>query len=179
MNETDDITLVKKCIQGNVKAFEVLVDKYQKPIFNAALRICNDFDNAEDISQAAFVKAFEKLESYNPKYKFFSWIYRIVINEALNLLHQGKNLLELDENIISKQETSDQVYEQTELSEKIRDAIMHIEPDYRILIELRHFQNCSYSEIGYIMSIPEKTVKSRLYTARKALGKILIKTGIK
>ncbi len=85
----------------------------------------------------------------------------------------------LDENIISKQETPDQVFEQTELSEKIRDALMHIEPDYRILIELRHFQNCSYSEIGYIMSIPEKTVKSRLYTARQALGKILIKTGIK
>lgn len=175
----DDVTLVQKCIQGNVKAFEVLVDKYQKPIFNTALRICNDFDNAEDISQAAFVKAFEKLESYNQKYKFFSWIYRIVINEALNFLHQGKNLLELDENIISKQETPDQVFEQTELSEKIRDALMHIEPDYRILIELRHFQNCSYSEIGYIMRIPEKTVKSRLYTARQVLGKILIKTGIK
>ncbi len=179
MNETDDATLVQKCIQGNVKAFEVLVDKYQKPIFNAALRICNDFDSAEDIAQAAFVKAFEKLESYNPKFKFFSWMYRIVINEALNFLHQGKNLLELDENIISKQETPDQVFEQTELSEKIRDALMHIEPDYRILIELRHFQNCSYNEIGYIMNIPEKTVKSRLYTARQALGKILIKTGIK
>ncbi len=175
----DDVTLVQKCIQGNVKSFEVLVDKYQKPIFNAALRICNDFDNAEDISQAAFVKAFEKLESYNQKYKFFSWIYRIVINEALNFLHQDKKLLELDENIISKQETPDQVFEQTELSEKIRDALMHIESDYRILIELRHFQNFSYSEIGYIMSIPEKTVKSRLYTARQALGKILIKTGIK
>jgi RNA polymerase sigma-70 factor (ECF subfamily) len=179
MNETDDITLVNKCIQGDVKAFEVLVDKYQKPIFNAALRICNDFDSAEDISQAAFVKAFEKLESYNQKYKFFSWIYRIVINEALNFLHQDKKLLELDENIISKQETPDQVFEQTELSEKIRQALMHIEPDYRILIELRHFQNCSYSEIGYIMNIPEKTVKSRLYTARQVLGKILIKTGIK
>ncbi len=179
MNETDDTTLVNKCIQGDVKAFEVLVDKYQKPIFNAALRICNDFDSAEDISQAAFVKAFEKLESYNQKYKFFSWIYRIVINEALNFLYQRKNLLELDENIISKQETPDQVFEQTELSEKIRDALMHIEPDYRILIELRHFQNCSYNEIGYIMNIPEKTVKSRLYTARQALGKILIKTGIK
>jgi RNA polymerase sigma-70 factor (ECF subfamily) len=179
MNETDDTTLVNKCIQGDVKAFEVLVDKYQKPIFNAALRICNDFDSAEDISQAAFVKAFEKLESYNQKYKFFSWIYRIVINEALNFLYQRKNLLELDENIISKQETPDQVFEQTELSEKIRDALMHIEPDYRILIELRHFQNCSYNEIGYIMNIPEKTVKSRLYTARQALGKILIKIGIK
>lgn len=179
MNETDDATLVQECMQGNIKAFEVLVDKYQKPIFNAALRICNNFDSAEDISQAAFVKAFEKLENFNPKYKFFSWMYRIVINEALNFLHQGKNLLVLDENIISKEKTPDQVLEQTELSEKIRDALMHIEPDYRILIELRHFQNCSYNEIGYIMNIPEKTVKSRLYTARQVLGKILIKTGIK
>jgi RNA polymerase sigma-70 factor (ECF subfamily) len=178
MNETDDAVLVKKCIQGDIKAFEVLVDKYQKPIFNAALRVCNDFDSAEDISQAAFVKAYEKLESYNPKYRFFSWMYRIVINEALNFLNQGKNLLELDENIISKQKTPDQIMEQTEISEKIRDALMQIEPNYRFLIELRHFQNCSYSEIGYILNIPEKKVKSRLYMARQTLGKILIKTGI-
>jgi RNA polymerase sigma-70 factor (ECF subfamily) len=178
MNETDDAVLVKKCIQGDIKAFEVLVDKYQKPIFNAALRVCNDFDSAEDISQAAFVKAYEKLKSYNSKYRFFSWMYRIVINEALNFLNQGKNLLELDENIISKQKTPDQIMEQTEISEKIRDALMQIEPNYRFLIELRHFQNCSYSEIGYILNIPEKKVKSRLYMARQTLGKILIKTGI-
>ena len=125
------------------------------------------------------VKAFEKLENFNPKYKFFSWIYRIVINEALNFLHQGRNFLGLDENIISKQKTPDQILEQTELSENIRDALMNIEPNYRVLIELKHFQNCSYSEIGFIMNIPEKTVKSRLYTARQSLGKILIKTGIK
>ena len=179
MNDSDDAALVKNCLQGDIKAFESLVDKYQKPIFNAALRVCNDFDSAEDISQAAFVKAYEKLESYNPKYRFFSWLYRIVINEALNFLHQGKNLLELDENIISKQKTPDQVLEQTEISEKVRNALMQIEPNYRFMIELRHFQNCSYSEIGYIMNIPEKKVKSRLYMARQVLGKILIKAGIK
>jgi len=178
MNNNDDAALVKKCMKGDVKAFENLIDKYQKPIFNTALRICNDFDNAEDISQAAFVKAFENLKSYHPKYKFFSWLYRIVINEALNFLHRGKKFLDLDENIISKEKTPDQVFEQTELSNKIRNALMNIEPNYRILIDLRHFQNCSYSEIGYILSIPEKTVKSRLYTARQVLGKILIKEGL-
>jgi RNA polymerase sigma-70 factor (ECF subfamily) len=179
MNNDDDAALVKNCLQGDLKAFEVLVDKYQKSVFNAALRICNDFDSAEDISQAAFIKAYNKLESFNPKYKFFSWIYRIVINEALNFLHQKKNLLELDENIISIENSPDQVYEQTEISVKIRDALMQIEPNYRILIELRHFQNCSYSEIGNILNIPEKTVKSRLYTARQVLGKVLIQIGIK
>jgi RNA polymerase sigma-70 factor (ECF subfamily) len=178
MIERDDIALVKQCLDGDVKAFEFLVDKYQKPIFNAALRICNDIDSAEDISQAAFIKAYENLESFNPKYKFFSWIYRIVINEALNFLNKTKNLQELNENIISKQKTPDLEFEETELSEQVRNALMHIEPNYRVLIELRHFQNFSYSEIGNILEIPEKTVKSRLYMARQALGKILIKTGI-
>ena len=178
MNEIDDVTLVKKCLQGDVKAFEILVDKYQKSIYNAALRICNDFDNAEDISQAAFVKAFEKLETYNPKYKFFSWIYRIVLNEALNFIHRSKKNLELNENIVAKEKTPDRILEESELSLKIRNALMKIEPNYRILIELRHFQNCTYTEIGYILNIPEKTVKSRLYTARQVLGKILLQAGI-
>jgi len=178
MNDTDDASLVKKCLRGDLKAFELLVDKYQKSIFNAALRICNDFDSAEDISQAAFVKAYEKLESYDPKYKFFSWIYRIVLNEALNFMNRGKKFMNLEENIISKEKTPDQVFEENELNEQIGDALMQIEPDYRILIELKHFQNCSYGEIGYILDIPVKTVKSRLYTARQVLGKVLIKTGL-
>lgn len=178
MNERDDTVLVKRCLAGDIRAFEILVDKYQKPIFNAALRMCNDIDGAEDISQAAFVKAYEKLESYNPKFKFFSWIYRIVINEALNFLNKGKNLQELNENIISKNMTPDQELEQAEISEKVRNALMQIEPNYRVLIELRHFQHYSYSEIGRLLEIPEKTVKSRLYMARQSLGKILIKTGI-
>ena len=178
MSERDDTVLVMRCLKGDIKAFEILVDKYQKPIFNAALRICNDYDGAEDIAQSAFVKAYEKLESYNPNFKFFSWLYRIVINEALNFLNKGKNLQELDENIRSGHKTPEQELEQTEISEKIRNALMLIEPNYRILIELRHFQNYSYSEIGNILEIPEKTVKSRLYMARQALGKILIKTGI-
>jgi RNA polymerase sigma-70 factor (ECF subfamily) len=178
MINDDDAGLVKKCLQGDVKSFEVLVDKYQKPIFNVALRMCNDYDSAEDISQAAFVKAYNNLNSFNPKYKFFSWICRIVINEGLNFLKQKKKLLELDENIISTEITPDQVFEQMELSHKIRNALMEIEPNYRILIELRHFQNCSYSEMGDILNIPEKKVKSRLYTARQVLGKVLIKIGI-
>ena len=178
MNDVDDISLVQKCIQGDIKAFEVLVDKYQNSIFNAALRICNDFDNAEDISQAAFVKAFEKLETFNPKYKFFSWIYRIVLNEALNFIHRSKKNLELSENMVAKEKTPDRIFEESELGSKIRHALMKIKPNYRVLIELRHFQNFSYCEIGTMLNIPEKTVKSRLFTARQILGKILIKTGI-
>ena len=130
------------------------------------------------LSKGIEARIVAKLESFNPKYKFFSWIYRIVINEALNFIHQDKKNLDLDDNIISKEKTPDQVFEQTELSRNIRIALMRIEPNYRILIELRHFQNCSYDEIGFILEIPEKTVKSRLYTARQVLGKILIKVGI-
>jgi RNA polymerase sigma-70 factor (ECF subfamily) len=178
MNNDDDAILVKNCLQGDVKAFEILVDKYQKPIFNAALRLCNDFDNAEDIAQAAFVKAYNKLDSFNPKYKFFSWIYRIVINEAINFIHRAKSLTELDENVKSEDKSPDQDYEQNERSGQIRLALMQVEPNYRILIELKHFQNCSYSEIATILDIPEKKVKSRLYSARQILGQVLLKIGV-
>jgi RNA polymerase sigma-70 factor (ECF subfamily) len=178
MNDVDDAGLVKKCLRGDVKSFEILVDKYQKSIFNAALRLCNDSDSAEDITQSTFVKAYNKLDSFNPKYKFFSWIYRIVLNEALNYLAQKKKLSDLDDNIISGEKTPDQVAEQNEINDKIREALTRIDSNYRILIELRHFQDFSYSEIGDILKIPEKKVKSRLYTARQVLGKVLLKIGI-
>src|SRR5512134_230801 len=79
-----DAELVRECLAGNQRAFEVLVRKYEKPVFNVALRIVKDRDDAMDIAQNVFVKAYEKLGSFDEKREFFSWIYRIAINESIN-----------------------------------------------------------------------------------------------
>jgi len=178
MIEKDDTALVKQCLQGNTQSFELIVDKYQKTIFNVALRLCNDYDDAADITQSVFIKAYEKLKSYNPKYKFFSWIYRMVINESLNFVNQKKRLQNLDEDIIAKNNSPDKVYDHSELQKQIQEALMTLEPNYRILVILKHYQNNSYAEISNLLGVPEKTVKSRLYIARQQLGKILIEKGI-
>jgi RNA polymerase sigma-70 factor (ECF subfamily) len=179
MDKYEDIALVKLCLKGNSEAFEILLDRYQKPIFNLVFRMCNNFDDAEDITQLVFIKVYKNLKSYNNKYKFFSWVYRIAINETLNQLKQKVRLEELSDMYMSKEGTPDDVYNQVEISETIQKALMELESNYRIPIILRHFHNCTYQDMSNILHIPEKTIKSRLFTARQLLGQILISKDIK
>jgi RNA polymerase sigma-70 factor (ECF subfamily) len=177
MMKVDDKILVKRCLQGKKRAFETLVDRYQKIIFNLAYRMTGNYDEAEDITQCTFIKVFERLSTFNPRYKFFSWLYRIAVNESLNLIKSKKGSREVDNSMQISQRTPEQDYIKLELSHKIQQSLMKLEPQYRILILLKHFQYCSYREISDSLDIPEKTVKSRLYIARQQLKDILIKTG--
>lgn len=177
MMETDDKKLVQECLKGNKQAFEMIIDKYQKVIFNVAYRMVGDRDDAADITQTVFIKAYDKLDSYKPTHKFFSWLYRIVVNESLNFLKSGKRFEELDSKVISTDQDPEQTYLDNELGSRIQAALMALQPQHRILILLKHFQYCSYQEIAESLSIPEKTVKSRLYAARQILKDILIRRG--
>ncbi|MDZ7291754.1 MAG: sigma-70 family RNA polymerase sigma factor [candidate division KSB1 bacterium] len=177
MLEQNDATLVRQCLEGNLKAFERLVDKYQKTIFNVALRMVNDYAEAEDIAQVVFVRAYEKLASFDPSYKFFSWLYRLAVNESLNALKRKRRFAELDDSFVSGDKTPEEDYEQNEMAQRIETALMQLEPEHRALIVLKHFHGLGYQEIGYIFDLPEKTVKSRLFTARQLLKNILLKQG--
>ena len=177
MSESNDAILVSNCLKGNTKAFETLIDKYQKPIFNVAHRMVNDYEDAQDITQSVFVKAFENLDRFNPKFKFFSWIYRMVINESINFLNKRRPDDDVDSKIISKGKSPEQNYLDIELREKVQNALMELKIDYRVVILLRHFEEFSYDEMSYILDIPEKKVKSRLFTARQQLRTILLKQG--
>jgi RNA polymerase sigma-70 factor (ECF subfamily) len=177
MMETDDKKIIRECRNGNKQAFEMLIDKYQNIIFNVAYRMVGDRDNAEDITQTTFIKAYNKLDLYNAKYKFFSWLYRIVVNETFNFLKSGRRFNELDSKMISTEKNPEQKYLDNELGWQVQAALLELDPQYRILILLKHFQNCSYQEISESLNIPEKKVKSRLYSARQILKDILIRKG--
>jgi len=177
MTEQNDALLVQQCLEGNVKAFEAIIDKYQKTIFNVALRIINDNDDAEDVAQTVFIKLYEKLASFDSRRKFFSWLYRMAINEALNFLNQKKRFEGLNNALLSGDKTPEESYEENEMTQQIESALMHLEPEQRALIVLKHFQNLAYQEISYIMDIPEKMVKSRLYSARQLLKDVLLRRG--
>jgi RNA polymerase sigma-70 factor (ECF subfamily) len=100
MLENEDAALVNRCLEGDTKAFGKLVEKYQKPIFNAALRMCGNYDDAKDIAQVTFVKAYEKLSGFDRNGKFFSWIYRIMMNETIDFLaYVRRHTTGVDENI--------------------------------------------------------------------------------
>jgi RNA polymerase sigma-70 factor (ECF subfamily) len=178
MIENTDKNLVQACLAGNTRAFEALIDKYQKKVFNIVYRMTYNYDDAEDITQSVFIKIYEKLTSFNPKFKFFSWLYRIALNESLNLMNQKKRMTELDADLLTIEKTPEQEYDELELSERIQDALMEIEPDHRALIVLKHFEGFSYPEIAYILDLSEKKVKSRLFSARQVLKNVLITQGI-
>jgi len=178
MIEDNDKKLVQDCLKGSRVAFEKLVDNYQKTIFNTVYRMIHNFDDAEDIAQRIFIKVFENLNSYNPKYKFFSWMYRIAMNESINHIKQKKSMAEISDDMVSKEKKPDELFNGSELSTNIQRALMDINPDHRQIIILKHFQDCSYKEIAIILKINEKTVKSRLYTARQLLKDMLLKMGV-
>ncbi len=173
-----DLISVRQCLSGNIQAFEKLVDQYQRPIFRLAFRMIGNFDDAEEIAQIAFVKAYESLKSYNPKYKFFSWLYRIAINEAINYKKKVSNKNELNPDIESSSKSPEMMMVDTDMSERIQDALMSIDLIYREPVVLKHFLNYSYKELSNILEIPEKTVKSRLYTGRQLLKEILLKNQV-
>jgi RNA polymerase sigma-70 factor (ECF subfamily) len=171
----DDQTLIRRYLEGDGGAFEPLVDRYQKAVFNVALRMSNDPDDAADITQNVFIKASERLATFDPKYRFFSWIYRIAVNESINFVsaaHRGESL---SGDVPSDGWNPEEVLQAGMISETVEEGLTMLSDDSRVIIILRHFEELSYEEIGYILDLPVKTVKSRLFTARQSLKKILSK----
>jgi RNA polymerase sigma-70 factor (ECF subfamily) len=176
----NDADLVHQVRQGDRKAFAMLVERYEKPIFNLAYRMARDPDDAADITQNAFVKAYLKLDSYLPSYKFFNWLYRIAVNEAINLLNRQKRVREYAYDAYdppAHPKTPDEDYQLNEMSDLLGKALAALTPDHRTVIILKHLMLLSYRDIASILEIPGKTVKSRLYSARQALREQLVRQG--
>jgi len=170
-----DHELVERCLQGDLEAFAPLVVRYQGPLFNVALRMVRNPEDARDITQTAFVKAYEKLGSFDPRFRFFSWIYRIVINECLNFVSRRRRERPLDERLASADDPYREA-EARELATRVREALVTLSEDYRQVVILRHFLGLSYAEMSAALLIPEKTVRSRLHTARQRLADVLRRT---
>ena len=174
MSKSDDSDLVQRSRNGDSRAFEALLVRYEKPVYNAAFRMLSNADDARDVTQTVFLKAFERLDSFDPKYRFFSWIYRIALNESVNCLNKRSRSQELTREPETETRGPDAEMEQELRNRQIQSALMTIKPDYRSVIVLKHFLDCNYMEIAQILDIPEKTVKSRLYSGRQLLKDALI-----
>ena len=175
MDDTDRI-LVARYRNGDREAFAELVVRYQRPIYNAAFWVLRRAEDAHDVTQDVFLKVAERLDEYDPEYKFFSWIYRIAVNEALNLLRRNGREEALDEEIdipAGESTNPERKAGEAELARRIQAALMHMATNDRVVLTLRHFSELSYQEIGQILDLDEKTVKSRLFEARLRLRKLL------
>jgi RNA polymerase sigma-70 factor, ECF subfamily len=159
------------------ETFASIVREYSRAVFNIAYRIANDREDAMDITQTSFLKAYERLDTYDPSCKIFSWLYKIAVNEAINCVNRRKRLEPLGEDDAALDPGPEEECAQNETSRELQRALLDINLEYRTVVVLRHFQNLSYREIGDILDIPEKTVKSRLFTGRRLLKDVLLKQG--
>lgn len=174
MMSTDDNTLVRRTVDGDRQAFGVLVERYEKVVFNVAYRMVGSREDAEDITQATFLKAFEKLGTFDPGHKFFSWLYRIAVNESLNLLSRRKERVALDIDLVWEGKNPEEQFARSELSEAVQRALMRLKSESRQVLVLRHFAALPYREIAAVLDIPETTIKSRLFAARRELRALLL-----
>jgi len=177
MNKPSSESLVARVLNGETDAFEDIVNRYERTIFNLVYRMTHNYEDARDITQSVFLKAYENLSSYNPSFKFFSWLYRIAINECLNHNNKRKKVDQLDWDPPVREKNPEERAASGELSEQISSALMLLKMPYRTVLVLKHFNDFSYREISEILGIPVKTVKSRLFTARRLLRDQLIEQG--
>jgi len=154
------------------REFEVLVKNNMKRAYFSALGLLGSHDSAMDISQEAFIRAYRNFNKYDPKRKFFTWYYKILKNLCLNFIRDNKsrkeeNYLEYKINVSS--DNPEKEVEQRELIDLLYKTISELNVDEREILVLREFEDYSYSEISEMLNIPEGTVMSRLYYARKKL----------
>ena len=168
---------------GDAEAFGRLVEAYEHPMFNVAYRMLGNAAEAADATQDVFLKVFENLATYDSKYRLFSWIYRIAVNEAIDRLkrHVRSDSVAVDVAdlpLASAERGPEQLAGDLQTHDLIQAALLELPADYRAVIVLRHFSECSYAQMAEILHIPEKTVKSRLYSARQEMRAFLCARGM-
>jgi RNA polymerase sigma-70 factor (ECF subfamily) len=172
MQEADDAALVARSVSGETGAFEALVQRHHRTLFSVALRMLGDYSDASDATQATLVKAYEKLGTFDPRFRFFSWIYRILLNECLNARRDRRPVETLDTDIAGEGGPLEAL-EAAERRQLVQRALLALPVEYRQVIVLRHFGGLNYDDIAATLGIPSKTVKSRLYSARQRLAYLL------
>ena len=176
MNAPSDRDLILRARRGDAKAeaFSELVTRYQTGVFNVCYRILHERGEAEDMTQESFMRAYDRINTFDLEREFGPWIRRVAANVCLNHLSSQRPTSELEEERDADESRKPEaVVEVRERSEQIRQALASLPANYRIVIELRHYQEMSYDEIAAELKIPLSDVKSHLFRARKILAEKL------
>src|SRR5262245_56459758 len=178
----DESTLVKRARQGDLGAYDELVRRYQERIYATIYHMTANHEDANDLAQEAFIKAFQALKSFKGGSSFYTWVYRIAVNKTINFLKQRKNrsqmsLNDLDFNAehdtdlvaLISDKTPRREVGLTELQEKLNSAMQRLSEPHRLVVTLHDVQGLSHEEIAKIMDCNIGTVRSRLFYARQQL----------
>lgn len=179
MTKTDDQYYISKILDGETKAFAVLVDRYKDLVFTLAVRMLKNREEAEEVSQDTFFKVFKSLGKFKGDSKFSTWIYRITYNGCLDRLKKHKqeyNCIPLDDYTERQLMTLDHAVDAMEVQEQeqaIKECLLLLPKEDSFLLTLYYYEEQSLEDISNIMGITANNVKVKLYRSRKKLTSIL------
>jgi RNA polymerase sigma-70 factor, ECF subfamily len=179
--EDTDHQLVKECVRGNRRAFDQLVEKYYKRIYNLAYRFVNDPEEANDLAQEIFTAAYQNIKRFRGDAKFSTWLFQIASNRGKNRFKylKRRGLLgnrasgegdedreQSDNSIPDNSGNPEDLLASAQIQKLVQDAIDGLDPDHKEIVILRDIEGFSYDEIAQMLGLPEGTTKSRLHRAR-------------
>lgn len=186
LNEIEEAQLIEKVLDGDGNAFRGLVEAYQGRIYNIVYGMVHNRDDAMELTQDSFIKAYKKLDTFNLGTKFYTWLCRIAVNTAIDFLRKNRNkhTMSFDEGIgvddgsgLSEahfDSNPEQAAIKAETRAKIIEAVDQLPEDQKQILILKEIDGLAYKEIAEVLNIPQGTVMSRLYYARKRLQEILV-----
>ncbi len=189
MTRDEEAKIIRAVLDGNTNAFDDLVLEYQNRVYHITLKMTGNEEDAFDLSQETFLKAYRSLKSFRGEASFGTWLYRLASNLCIDFLRKkkrrgGAGILSLDEETGERpRELPDLRYEpqseleRKEVREKVRSGLRRLPEEQRLILVLRDVEGFSYQEIGEILKLEQGTVKSRIYRARARLAALLTEEG--
>lgn len=189
MTREQEAAVIQAVLDGDVNAYEALVKEYEKNVYNLALRMTGNSEDAADMAQEAFIKAYNSLTAFRGDSKFSVWLYRIVSNVCLDFLRsrsrkqtvslstENDDGEEVELDIADETHSPEQLLDRSLTRDAVRRGLAALPPDHSEILLLREIQGLSYEEIADVLGLEAGTVKSRIFRARKKLCSFLIKDG--
>jgi len=175
----DEKSVIEKIKKGDIDSYSILINEYQNNIYSLCLSIVKNVDDALDLTQEAFLIAYENIKNFKQEAKFSTWVYRIAYNLCVNFIKRKGEIFSLENEDVTNVEIEDKtssIWEEIEKDERIKmisEGLKRIKDSDRLIIELKDIKGLTYEEISIILSIPMGTVKSKLYRARENLKKVV------
>jgi RNA polymerase sigma-70 factor (ECF subfamily) len=182
--DEDEKNLVEKSAGGDIDAFETLIQSHQKKVYNIALRMTKNPEDAQELSQDAFVRAFIAIKKFRGDSSFATWLYRITMNVCTDFLRKRNkaSVISIEQSVYESQQTMqladnepgpDEISEKNQLKKLVKEAMDLLPPEHREVLILRDLLDMTYKDIANTLSINEGTIKSRINRARENLKKVI------
>ncbi|MGK5508986.1 RNA polymerase sigma factor [Brevibacillus formosus] len=167
----DDWLLIQLVQKGNRDAYAHLVDKYKERLYSYLYRMTGQQQDAQDLTQEAFIKAYCQLDKYKPTDAFLAWLYRIASNLCIDAWRKNKHYAKtpLEETRLIESDTPEKAYLEKEKQDTLQQQIMALGEEYRVVFLLKYLEQMSYKEISEILHVPVTTVQMRIHHAKKKL----------